>query len=194
MSFEIESKFRLADEGQALKARLEGLGATGGRGFIVSDTYLKHPSRDFAITGEAFRIRREAGRNCLTYKGPKSKSEGVKSRAEIEFEIAEGDGTFEQARAMMTSLGFTAVLTVEKFRTPFQLHYQGHDVTVVIDNAHELGHFAEVELVVATPGDQPRAEAMIKAVAAALGLAEYEPRSYLKMWLERLTGGTAGGD
>ena len=194
MSFEIESKFRLADEGQALLERLTALGAVGEAGFIVSDTYLRHPARDFAVTGEAFRIRREGGRNHLTYKGPKSKAEGVKSRAEIEFEIAEGDAIFEQARAMMTALGFSAVLTVEKYRTPFQLHYEGQAVTVVLDNAHELGHFAEVELVVASPADQPRAETVIKAVAATLWLTEYEPRSYLKMWLERLTGGTAGGD
>ena len=53
MSFEIESKFRLADEGQALQTRLEAPGATAAAGCIVSDTYLRHASRDVAVTREA---------------------------------------------------------------------------------------------------------------------------------------------
>lgn len=186
MSFEIESKFRLPDQGQALTTALSNHGAVAKPGYLVCDTYLRHPARDFAATGEAFRIRREAGRNMLTYKGPKSGSAGVKTRTEIEFGIDSGDVVYEQARALTTALGFTEVLTVEKFRTPFKVMFKGRELMVVLDNACELGHFAEVETIVETSQEQAAAEAAIKALAAELGLTDSEPRSYLRMWLERL--------
>ena len=56
---------------------------------------------------------------------------------------------------------------------------------MVLDNAGELGYFAEVELVIEDPSEVAEAELLIKALAAELGLTQYEPKSYLRMWMER---------
>jgi adenylate cyclase class 2 len=185
MAFEIESKYRLADQGAALRLELSRLGATSTAGFVVADTYLSHPSKNFGATGEAFRIRREGSHNLLTYKGPKMAAVGVKTRTEIEIGLTEGSASFDDAKSMFTAMGFAEVLTVEKFREPFKLVFQGQEMTVVLDNAGELGYFAEVELVIEDPSEVAQAEQRIKALAAELGLTRYEPKSYLRMWIER---------
>ncbi|MEI7921039.1 MAG: class IV adenylate cyclase [Planctomycetota bacterium] len=184
MAFEIEAKYRLPDQGQALRLILAELGAEALPGCVVADTYLRHPSRDFAETGEAFRIRREGDHNALTYKGPKKSTSGIKTRTEIEIGLSSGDQVFAESRAMFKAMGFREVLTIEKFREPFSLNYNHRKVTVVLDEAGALGHFAEVELIVVDETDQTAAETFIKAMAKRLGLIDYEPRSYLRMWLE----------
>lgn len=186
MAIEVEAKYRLNDGADGLRQRLLEKKATARLGFVVADTYLRHPARDFAHTGEAFRIRREADRTCLTYKGPKQKAEGVKTREEIEFGLEAGDTVYTQALAMFTAMGFSEVLTVEKFREPFEIRFGSTDVTVVIDNAGELGFFAEIELVLEDRTDPATAESNIRTIAAELGLTDYEPKSYLRLWLERL--------
>lgn len=185
MAFEIESKYRLADQGEVLRLELARLGAISAAGFVVADTYLSHPSRDFSATGEAFRIRREGRCNLMTYKGPKMAAVGVKTRTEIEIGLTEGSASFDDAKSMFIAMGFTEVLTVKKFRTPFKLDYQGWEIAVVLDDAGELGYFAEVETVIEDPSEVEVAEVRIKALAAELGLTQYEPKSYLRMWLER---------
>lgn len=190
MSLEIEAKYRLSDSGQALRAGLDRFNAQSRPGYIVSDTYLRHPARDFAKTGEAFRIRREADAVHLTYKGPKQPTEGVKTRQEIEIGLAATDDIQTQALAMFQAMGFTEVLTVEKFRTPFYLDFQGWPLTVVLDDARELGCFAELELVVEDASCVKAAESSIKELGQLLGLTDYEPRSYLRMWLERQKNGS----
>ena len=184
MSIEVESKYRLTDSGQLLRERLDLLGAKGAGCKLIADTYLRHPARDFAQTGEAFRIRREGDTTCLTYKGPKTKADGVKTREEIEIALADAEDVYDQAVAMFTALGFTEVLTIEKFRESFEIVWNDRTVKVLLDDAHELGIFAEVELVLEDGVDPATAEATIKSIATELGLTQYEPRSYLRMWLE----------
>ncbi len=185
MAFEIESKYRLADQGETLRLELTRLGANSKDGYVVADTYFSHPSRDFGATGEAFRIRREGPHNLMTYKGPRMASVGVKTRTEIEIGLTEGSANFDGAKSMFTAMGFAEVLTVKKFRVPFQLVFEGRKIAVVLDNAGELGYFAEVELVIEDPSEVAEAELLIKAIAAELGLTQYEPKSYLRMWMER---------
>lgn len=186
MAIEVEAKFRLSDGADALRQHLLQKNAAGRPGYEVADTYLRHPSRDFAQTGEAFRIRREGGRTCLTYKGPKQKAFGVKTREEIEFGLEPHEDVYGQAVAMFTAMGFTEVLTVKKFREPFELCFDGTDATIVIDDAGELGYFAEIELVLEDGVNPAIAESTIRAIADELGLTDYEPKSYLRLWLERL--------
>ena len=58
MGFEVEIKFRDADHAAIARALL-GLGAEPGEAVEQEDVYLAHPSRDFAASGEAFRLRRD---------------------------------------------------------------------------------------------------------------------------------------
>ncbi len=58
MGYEIEVKFRVADHAD-LERRLASRGVVPEGTVEHRDAYLAHPSRDFASTGEAFRIRGE---------------------------------------------------------------------------------------------------------------------------------------
>jgi adenylate cyclase class 2 len=121
----------------------------------------------------------------LTYKARKFKTEGIRSRPEIEVELAGDRTTFEQTLAMFTAMGFKPVATLQKFRQPNKLTYQGMPLSVEIDDAGELGLFTEVEVLLDDQSQVAAAESAIKALAAELNLTDYEPRSYLRMWLER---------
>ena len=54
---------------------------------VEADHYHNAPDRDFAHTGEAFRLRRVGPASCLTYKGPRQDS-AVKVRPEIEVPLS----------------------------------------------------------------------------------------------------------
>ena len=56
MQWEVEQKFRIADLA-AIKAKLMQLGASFAEPMNQIDWYFNHPSRDFAQTDEAFRLR-----------------------------------------------------------------------------------------------------------------------------------------
>jgi len=185
MPFEIEAKYRLNEGSHALRQSLAEMGAKAHPGYRIVDTYLRHPSRNFAKTGEAFRIRREEDRNHLTYKAPKFKTKGVRSRPEIEVALAEGLETYEQTLAIFVAMGFDPVATLEKFREPHKLSFRNFPLSVEIDDAGEMGLFAEVEVLLEEKSQIADAEAAIKALAEQLQLTDYEPRSYLRMWLQR---------
>ena len=83
-----------------------------GRDFGTSfqvDEYYAHPTRDFAATDEALRLRTENDLTVITYKGPKLDRE-TKTREEFEVSVAN--------RATMASildrLGFQSVMTISK--------------------------------------------------------------------------------
>ena len=59
MHYEVEMKFPVA-EMAGLESKLARLGATVAASQTEVDTYFAHPSRDFARTDEALRIRRGA--------------------------------------------------------------------------------------------------------------------------------------
>ncbi len=182
MSYEVEIKFRSADH-ERLRRQLEALGAVAGPADAQVDTYLNHPSRDFARTGEAFRLRRIGSENRITYKGPRHEGP-TKTREEIELPFAEGEETFDQLMRLFENLGFRPVATIRKTRTTFRLPDRPDHLEVALDRAEGLGDFAEVELIAATESELPDAQAAVLAVARELGLTEVEPRSYLRMALE----------
>jgi adenylate cyclase class 2 len=183
MGFEVEIKFRVADLDPVAR-RLAELGAEAGERIDLEDGYLAHPGRDFAQTDEALRIRREGDANHLTYKGPK-RGGPTKTREEIEVPFATGPSAGEQMGRLLERLGFRPVAVVRKARTPYRLDYQGRRLEVVLDRVDGLGSFAEVEALALGEADLPEAQGAVLGLAAALGLTEVEPRSYLRMVLEQ---------
>ena len=182
MSFEIEQKFR-TDGHSEVAARLSAMGAVASPSVEQEDTYLNHPSRDFAATNEAFRLRRVGGANAVTYKGPRHAGP-TKTREEIEIPFADGAEAFERLGRMFELLGFRTVAVIRKTRTPYRVTHEGRAVEVVLDIAEGVGTFVEVETIAEGEADLPEAQRVVLSLADALGLREVEPRSYLRMALE----------
>ena len=183
MPYEVELKFR-AENHAAVERRLAPLGARAAPAVEQEDVYLKHPARDFAVTGEAFRVRREGVRNRLTYKGPKHAGP-TKTREELEIPFEDGPKAFELCLQLFGALGFAPVKAIRKLRTSFHLEYGSRALEVALDLAEGLGTFVEVETIAADAADLPAAQEAILACANELGLTEVEPRSYLRMALEQ---------
>lgn len=140
---------KLRADHDRLRERLEALNAGSAGRVRQVDTYYDHPTRSFADTDEALRIRRETAesadeseddeagdRTRVTYKGPLLEAES-KTRAELETGVADG----ETLASILGKLGFEAAATVEKDRERFR--YDGY--TVTLDTVSGLGEFVEVE-------------------------------------------------
>ncbi len=167
---EIEIKARCADM-VSLERKLIDMGAVSEGIRRERDLYYNHPSRDFAITDEAFRVR-SAGEYCaLTYKGPKLEGRS-KTRFEAEVEIGDAGLMGE----VLDRLGFHKVRAVEKERKMYRLG----DITVCLDRVAGLGDFAEIEKI---GEDRGPVEAELFALAEVLGLRDFERRSYLELLL-----------
>ncbi len=182
MSYEVEIKFRSAEHDR-LRRRLEECGAVEGPTVVQVDSYLIHPSRDFAQTGEALRLRRIGEENRITYKGPRYDGP-TKTREEIEIPMAEGEATFQQLTRLFERLGFRPISSIRKTRSTFHLSDPAHHIEVVLDRVDGLGDFAEIEIVAAAESELPAAQTAVLGIADRLGLTEVEPRSYLRMVLE----------
>ena len=185
MTYEVEMKFPLADADAvaALRQRLAMLGAQACEPLDQRDIYFAHPSRDFAQTDEAFRMRCVGEENFLTYKGPVV-DPVAKTRREIEVSAAAGQQAREQLRDMFTSLGFREVRDVIKRREPLHLRWQGHALEITIDSVRDLGWFAELEII-AEESARDAARECLLALAKELHLGNSERRSYLRLLLER---------
>ncbi|HHQ44689.1 MAG TPA: class IV adenylate cyclase [Candidatus Altiarchaeales archaeon] len=114
--------------------QLKDLGATYISTVTQSDTYYRHPCRDFKKTDEAFRIRDQDGHLFITYKGPKLDEE-TKSRIEYEHPVTK---EFEK---IILALGFEKAGTVAKQRKT----YLFQDIKICIDSVECLGGFIELE-------------------------------------------------
>ena len=183
---EIEQKFQCPNP-DAIRDRLLAAGLVPPEQSNEIDSYFNAPDRDFAVTGEAFRLRQVGDRNALTYKGPKRTDTTAKVRLEIELPVEPGQSGADAATAMISALGFRPVATVRKSRTAFRTSRRGYAVTICLDRCEGVGSFAEIEIL-AEDSDLPAAEATIREFAADLGLTDLEPRSYLRMTLEALAG------
>jgi adenylate cyclase class 2 len=177
---EIEQKFQDADFAD-LERRLAALGARAGELSDEADQYLNAPDRDFAKTGEAFRLRRVGAAGRLTYKGPKQPN-AVKVRLELEVPLADGSRHADDCLTLLKSLGYRPVAVVHKRRRPYHLTRNGFAMTVCLDDVENVGRYAEVE-VLAPEHQVPEATAAVTELAAALGLTSIERRSYLNLLL-----------
>jgi adenylate cyclase, class 2 len=182
MGYEVEVKYRMVDHDR-LELLLAERGADRQPEITHEDIYLSHPSRDFTVSNEAFRIRRIGTENRITYKGPRLRGP-TKTREEIELTVAPGEIAFNQLLRLFENLGFRPVATVRKSRIPFHLTEQGRAVEVVLDRAFDLGNFVEIEALAETDSELPAVQVAVLALAEQLGLTEVEPRSYLRMLLE----------
>lgn len=181
MGYEVEVKYRDVDH-DALRRALAAIRAVKGATVDEEDSYLNHPARDFATTNEAFRIRRVGDDARVTYKGPKEAGP-TKTREEIEVPFAPGRS--EDLARVFDRLGFRRVAVVRKRRTSFTLAFDGRPLEITLDRVEGLGDFAEVEALAEGRDDLPAAQRAVLKLSEALGLTAVEPRSYLRMLLER---------
>lgn len=201
--YEIEQKFKLPDP-SAFLAKITELGAIWTVRVEEEDTYYQHPSRDFAQTDEAFRIRRRVKFSddnqetpifqCfVTYKGARLKTE-TKTRPEIELPLAfsqpenEKVATFAELAAatqpwhdLLVALGFRPVRPVRKTRKKAWLTWDAYRVEISYDDVPPTGNWAELEILVPDLEQLPAAETAIRTLAAKLGLTQVERRSYLEL-------------
>lgn len=180
MQYEVELKFPLTDP-TALRARLTQLGAVPRESIEQCDRYFNHPSRDFSVTDEAFRIRSVGTANFLTYKGPVL-DRATKMRREIEIGTAAGSQAVEQLVEMWCELGFRFVREVRKTRLPWQLTWEQQSFELALDHVPPLGTFLEIELLVDENGRESARQAILE-LAAELRLTNPERRSYLELLL-----------
>ncbi|MBL9123820.1 MAG: class IV adenylate cyclase [Planctomycetaceae bacterium] len=180
MNYEVEQKFPLADA-TTVEQKLSELGATAHGPVKQIDRYYAHPSRDFAQTDEALRIRRVGDLNFITYKGPKV-DQTTKTRRELEIRLPpgpEGDSGFS---ALLEAVGFRPVAEVRKVRRRLDVPWQGSHVEAALDQVDEVGTFLELELR-ADEKSLDSARQLITSLAQELGLASSERRSYLELLL-----------
>ncbi len=132
---EREVKYKLTvDLATAIKMLTNDLGSPEVETQI--DIYYQHPSRDFAKTDEALRLRSVNGKVELTYKGPKLSKE-TKSREELTVTVND----LETADKILRRLGFTPVARIEKTR----YNFTDGSFLISLDSVKELGEFIEVE-------------------------------------------------
>lgn len=169
---EIEIKARI-DNSEEFIRKIAALGARARETTRESDQYFNHPSRDFAKTDEALRVRTAGGHAAITYKGPKI---GTRSKSRFEAEVNISDPA--AMRVILQKLGFVEVLSVKKERTVFDLR----GITLCVDRVENLGSFVELEKI---GEDREAIEDELFDVARELGLSEFERRSYLEMLIEK---------
>jgi adenylate cyclase class 2 len=185
MIYEVELKFSLAGNVAAdeILSRLIASGAMPGPSVEQRDHYFAHPSRDFAQTDEAFRLRQIGERNVVTYKGPVIDSQ-TKTRRELELPLPDGQPTIDGYSELLQLLGFRPVREVRKTRVPFHLVFDGRDLEVTLDDVATLGLFVEIETLADEAHREPARDAILN-FARTLGLANPERRSYLCLLLEQ---------
>ena len=180
MTIEVEHKYRVTDPA-ALEQQLTALGGVISPPQLQVDTYFAHPSRDFAATDEALRIRCVGPRNYVTYKGPKLDPH-TKTRCEIELPIAPEQSGAADCAELLMALGFRRVREVRKQRRSVAIPWQGDEVTVALDDVAGIGHFVELELAVEESA-VPAAQACLASLSTHLRLSNSERRSYLELLL-----------
>ncbi|MFQ5816318.1 MAG: class IV adenylate cyclase [Candidatus Hydrothermarchaeaceae archaeon] len=170
LEIEVKAKLRRPVE---TRERLLAMGAKYVETKVQVDTYYNHPSRDFASTDEALRLREQDGRVILTYKGPKV-DEVTKTREEVKVEVSE----LESADEILEQLGFRKVRRVRKKRN----YYVLRGMKVMLDEVDGLGNYIEVE----KPGEEYEPRELIDFLRE-IGVDEkdMERRSYLELLMER---------
>jgi adenylate cyclase class 2 len=179
---EVEQKFRHVDF-TALVLKLRALGAVESERQSESDHYFNAPDRDFAKTDEALRIRRVGEKNRITYKGPKRDAH-TKTRTEIEAPLADGAAAAEDFGRLLVHLGYRSVAVVHKDRRTFHLIRDGFTLDVTLDDVHDVGSFAELEIGVEEK-QLDAARTVLLRTAGELGLTDSERRSYLELLLSK---------
>lgn len=169
---EVEIK-AYCDSPDAVREKILVCGAAFRARYAEHDVYYNHPSRDFAVTDEALRIRCQNEKTMVTYKGPKL-SACAKTRFEQETDIS----SFEDMTIIFEKLGFCQSGEVKKIRD----EYTFGNIHICIDTVDNLGVFVELEEI---GENHKRIESELFALAEKIGLYKFERRSYLEMCLEK---------
>lgn len=180
LRLEAEVKLRLdTDARTRLLGRLDALGARLVGELRQCDEYFAHPSRDFARSDEALRLRQTGAELRITYKGAKL-DPPRKTREEIEFPLGTDR---ETAARLLERLGFRSVARVEKLRREHRLA-DPPATLVCLDEVDGLGSFCEIEI---EAGSVEEGRARLDARLVQLGLSDLPPlpESYLELLLAR---------
>ncbi len=180
MAIEVEQKFRVLDP-SALEKRLAGLDPSPAETMVQVDCYFAHPSRDFARTDEALRLRRVGDLNYITYKGPKLDAT-TKTRREIEVGLASGAAAAAETDQLLRAMGFSRVAEVTKRRVHSTVRWQQWEVGISLDEVTGLGTFVELEIMV-SDGEMTAARDCLASLSDHLELSNCERRSYLELLL-----------
>ncbi len=162
---ETEAKF-LVHRLQPVAQRLNDLGAR----LIVPRHHeynLRFDRPDGALTAAHQVLRLRRGDDVrLTWKGPSSESEGVRTRTELEVVVQD----FAITRQILAALGFREVWIYEKYRAL----YRWQEALITLDET-PIGRFVEIEA--ASPDE-------VRRLAARLGLdgAAALPFSYHELF------------
>ncbi len=152
-NIETEAKWR-ADEGEHERLRTALRRAGASRSGTVREVNTLFDSADEAVRlGErVLRLRwLDNGHGVLTWKGPATYHQGIKTREEAEVDLTDREAMI----GILNGLGFTASLEYQKTRESWDF-----DGTVVALDTLEFGRFVEIE----GPEDQ------IRRAADLLGL------------------------
>lgn len=180
MQFEVEQKFAVESLAET-RERFRDMGAEDAGEESQIDLYLAHPSRDFAQTDEAFRLRQIGDELLVTYKGPKLKGD-AKTRREIELPLGFGNGAFESHKEMYQLLGFKPVAEVRKRRAKATLTYNGRVAHIAFDQVEKVGSFVEVEMI-ADESELAEVQNAVASLTQQAGLHEIVRESYLELLL-----------
>jgi adenylate cyclase class 2 len=180
MHYEVEQKFPLANTSDT-EAKLVKLGAKFEPPIQQIDHYFRHPSRDFATTDEALRLRQVGSESFITYKGPKIDL-ATKTRHELELPLPAKAETIEQFTELLVALGFSIVATVTKRRRKAIIAWEDFDVECALDEVERAGSFLELEIS-ADDSSLENAKKTLTNLGQKLGLARSERRSYLELTL-----------
>lgn len=183
MAWEVEQKF-VANDLAAIRQALDAAGVVWEPSIPQTDQYWNHPSRDFARTDEALRLRQVGQQNWLTYKGPRIDAT-TKTRQEIETPLPDGAAAIEQLGQILAAVGFRPVATVRKNRSPGSLTWKGQTIHVALDCVDGVGNYVELEIVASDRETIEPAKSRVVSLAKSLGLAEIERRSYLELLLAK---------
>jgi adenylate cyclase class 2 len=174
MSIEVEAKFpvkNISEVEEKVKKFAE---------FVIDkveeDIYFKSPVRDFAVTDEALRVRKDVEGVVVTYKGAKLDSE-TKTREEVKARIDPGD--YDKIIMILLKLGFEDFAVVKKRRKI----YRYEDAVICLDSL-EIGDFIEIEV---EGSDVEYGKRRIFEIASRLGIDKRESirKSYLELILEK---------
>lgn len=168
---ETEAKIRVRSFG-AIRRRIESAGGRMLSARMRETNTLFDRAGALAAGGRSFRVRRYGDKGSVTLKGRAEVQGGLKSRVELETEVASP----EILADILISLGFAPQFRYEKFREVWRLR----GTAVCLDET-PIGRFLEIE---------GRAAAVHK-VALELGFSarEFLSASYPALWLAAGRGG-----
>lgn len=179
---EVEVKCPIDDPKEIVEKLVQKFGAKYVKTVFQKDVYFQHPSRNFAETDEALRLRTSQEGVQLTYKGPKIDSLS-KTREELSVYV----DNFETILNIFQRIGIIPLAWVVKSREMFDINGR---VVASIDRVQDLGNFLELESDIEDFNQVETKREELLSILDKLGLSREntERRSYLELMVARLRG------